>query len=88
MAAAVRVHPMRELVLYGRPGCHLCEEALEEVEPLCRAYRVALRVEDVDADPAWRERYGLRIPVLCGDGVELSGWPLDRVRVQAWLAGD
>jgi len=76
---------MRELVLFSRPGCHLCELALEELEPLCRAAGVALRVRDVDGDPALAERYGLRIPVLCAGDTELTAWPLDRARVLAWL---
>lgn len=76
---------MRELTLFSRPGCHLCEQAIEEIEPLCRAHGVRLRVEDVDDDPGWRERFGLRIPVLCAGAVELSAWPLDRARIRDWL---
>jgi hypothetical protein len=76
---------MPELVVYGRPGCHLCELAIEELEPHCRAAGVALRVVDVDGNERWREAYGLRIPVVCADGQELSGWPLDRPRILGWL---
>jgi thioredoxin reductase (NADPH) len=76
---------MREITVFGRPGCHLCEQAVEEIEPLCRAAGVALRVADVDADPALRERYGPRIPVVCGDGREICAWPLDRPRIREWL---
>lgn len=69
------------VTLYGRPGCHLCELMIEELEPVCRAAGRALQVLDVDADPAWRERYGLRIPVACLGSEELSGWPLRRGHV-------
>lgn len=76
---------MADLTVFSRPGCHLCELAVEELEPLCRAAGVALRVLDVDESAEWRDAYGLRIPVVCGGTEELSGWPLDRARVADWL---
>ena len=79
--------PGRELTLLGRPGCHLCEDALEILEPRCRAAGVQLRVVDVDGEEALRSRYGLRIPVVLAADGELSGWPLDEARFTAWLRG-
>ncbi len=76
---------MRSLTLFSRPGCHLCELAIEQLEPLCRSAGVAMRVVDIDADDALRERYGLRIPVICGSGQELSAWPLDLPQISRWL---
>ena len=73
------------ITIFGRPGCHLCELAVAELEPLCRAVGLSLRVLDVDADPALRDRYGPRIPVVCAGEEELSGWPLNRARVASWL---
>lgn len=76
---------MSGLTVFSRHGCHLCEQLVEELEPLCRGAGVSLHVLDVDAQSDWRERFGLRVPVVC-DGVdELSGWPLDRARVEVWL---
>jgi hypothetical protein len=57
----------------------------EEIEPLCRAAGLTLKVVNVDADPAWRERYGLRIPVACMGDEELTGWPMNRERVGQML---
>jgi Glutaredoxin-like domain (DUF836) len=76
---------MRNLIVLSRPGCHLCEQAIEQIEPMCRSSGVALRVVDVDADTATRERYGPRIPVILGSGQELSAWPLDLGRIAGWL---
>lgn len=76
---------MRELTLYSRPGCHLCHYVLEELEPLCAGAGVTLREVDVDTDERWRERFGVRIPVVCAGEEELSGWPFDRERVRAWI---
>jgi Glutaredoxin-like domain (DUF836) len=72
------------LVLYSRPGCHLCEALLEDLATLVDE-RVAVDVVDVDSDVALERRYGLRIPVLVAGETELSGYPLDRARVQRYL---
>ena len=58
---------MARLVLYSRPGCHLCDDAravlLEVGEPFEEI--------DIDADDALLLAYLERIPVVALDGVEL-----------------
>lgn len=76
---------MKRLTLYSRPGCHLCELLLEELEPLL-GQGALVETVDVEDDPELERRYGLRIPVLVSDGVELSSYPLDRARVERFLA--
>jgi hypothetical protein len=71
--------------VYSRPGCHLCEEFIAELIPLCRG-RVPLVVADVDRDPALRQAYGLRIPVLCADGREICAVTVNHEAVRAALA--
>lgn len=69
---------MLELVLYGRPACHLCDEMAEELADALRGRPYRLRIEDVDSRPDWRERYGPRVPVLAlADGTELCHYRLD-----------
>ena len=75
------------LTLFSRPGCHLCELALEELEPRCRDAGVLLQVADVDERDDWRNRYGQRIPVLATDEQELAAWPIDWSAVASWLQG-
>lgn len=75
----------RVFTIYSRPGCHLCEEFIEALIPLCRG-RARLVVEDVDRDAALREAYGLRIPVLCTDGREVCATHVDPAAVRAALA--
>lgn len=55
---------MNKLRLLGRPDCALCEELLDELQAHPLAAAVELEWLDVDADPRWQRRYGLRIPVL------------------------
>jgi hypothetical protein len=75
---------MRTLVLYSRPGCHLCEELAAELEPLLRG-RAVVELKDVDESVALERRYGLRIPILVDGDTELSGYPLDRAAVERHL---
>ncbi len=77
---------MRELTVYSRPGCHLCELVIEELAPMCEAAAVRLRIVDVDTRQPWRERFGERVPVVCDGEEEICAWPLDEARVRRWLA--
>jgi len=59
------------MTLYGKPGCHLCEEARGIVEAARAGREVDLVEVDVSLDPVLHRRYGERIPVLAIDGEEL-----------------
>lgn len=74
------------LTLYSRPDCHLCEVMAGQLEPLLRG-RAELRVVDISGSLELKRRYGLRIPVLAGEGEELCHYRLDRERVESYLAG-
>jgi glutaredoxin len=68
---------MTEVVLYGKPGCHLCADALAVVRAV-RAERPFDLVEvDVSADPELHARYGVRIPVVAVAGRELFDHHVD-----------
>jgi glutaredoxin len=54
----------REVTLYTRPGCHLCEEAKAAIMPLLREFGGSFREVNIDGDPALRERYGWDVPVI------------------------
>jgi glutaredoxin len=54
----------REVTLYTRPGCHLCDEAKSAIAPLLREFGAALREVNVDDDPVLKERYGWDVPVI------------------------
>jgi hypothetical protein len=61
---------MLELVLYTRPGCHLCAEARTALEAILaerRSQGLAAPVvieRDISTDPAWERAYFAEIPVL------------------------
>jgi glutaredoxin len=58
------------VVLYGRAGCHLCEEALEVVNRVRGTFPFELVQVDIEADERLLAAYLERIPVLTIDGVE------------------
>lgn len=74
----------RELTVYSRRGCHLCEDLLAALEPLLRG-RASLQVVDVDQSPTLRDTYGTRVPVVCAGDKTLCQFHLDRSAVLAWL---
>jgi hypothetical protein len=76
---------MKSLVLYSRPGCHLCKELYDELAPLI-AGRAELEHVDISEDPTLMRRYGLRIPVVAGSDGDLSGYPLDQPRIVEYLS--
>jgi glutaredoxin len=54
----------REVTLYTRPGCHLCEEARTAMAPLLREFGAELREVNIENDQVLEERYGWDIPVI------------------------
>jgi glutaredoxin len=59
-----------QVVLYGRPGCHLCEQARALVLRVRRAHPFAYAERDIEADADLLRAYLERIPVVTIDGVE------------------
>jgi glutaredoxin len=62
---------MALVTLYGKPGCHLCDDARAVVERVRARRRFDLEEVDVSLDPTLYREYGERIPVLALDGAEL-----------------
>jgi len=70
------VHGNEPLRVYSRPGCHLCEQLIEDLLPLARG-RVGVEVVDIDTREEWQEAYGTRIPVLEYRGKTVCQYTLD-----------
>jgi hypothetical protein len=86
----MRLTPLPDLILYGRPDCGLCDETRGFVSELLAARRKAglevpaLVERDIATDPSWERAYFASIPVLeLGDQrLELATSP---ARVQRLL---
>jgi glutaredoxin len=66
-----------QVTLYGKPGCHLCDDARAVVERVRAEHPFELREVDVTLDPELHRAYGERIPVLELDGEELFEFFVD-----------
>jgi glutaredoxin len=63
--------------LYGRPGCHLCEDARARLVALQPELGFALNDIDIEADDDLHRRYLERIPVVVLDGEHLFDFFVD-----------
>lgn len=54
----------RDVTLYSRPGCHLCDEAKAAIAPLLKEFGARLREVNIDEDPRLRELYTNDVPVV------------------------
>ena len=70
-----------KVVLFTRRCCHLCER----VEELLALHSPDAVTVDVDASPEQAARYGLRVPVLQVDGVDLLEGRIDEASLVAAL---
>jgi glutaredoxin len=63
---------MRTVTLYGRPGCHLCDDARAALERVRATVPFRLEEVDIEQDDNLMRRYLERIPVVAVDGEELA----------------
>ena len=73
------------VTLYGRPGCHLCDEARESLQRV--QTRVPFTVEEVDitTDDVLHARYLERIPVVRADGEDLFDYEVDEDALEQFI---
>ena len=62
---------MRNVILFGREGCCLCDDAREVLERVRRRRPFEFAERDIDGDDALLRAYLERIPVVTIDGVEV-----------------
>jgi hypothetical protein len=74
------------VLVYTRPGCHLCEQALAEIVALhAEGYRFELREIDIESDDELHRLMLERIPVVEVDGKIVSELVLDEAALVARL---
>ncbi|MBS1884827.1 MAG: glutaredoxin family protein [Actinobacteria bacterium] len=77
---------MTEVLVYSRPGCHLCEEAIAALVALhAEGYRFELHEVDIESDDLLLRRHLERIPVVEVDGLVASELLFDEAAVRAKL---
>lgn len=78
--------PARQVTLYGRPGCHLCDEATAELQPLLVEYGATLTTVNIEDDDALHRAHLERIPVILVGGVEICHFFVDEPALRAALS--
>ena len=73
------------VVLYSKPGCHLCDDARAVVESVCAELGEQYDEVDITTSPDLGARYGEEIPVTFVDGVQHDYWRVDADRLRAAL---
>ncbi len=77
------------VLLYSKPGCHLCEEAERILASVECADLFDLQIINIERDEELSRRYGEQIPVVFIEGVQAFTFrvdPREFCRKVRWLA--
>jgi glutaredoxin len=67
----------RNVVVYSRKGCHLCEVVKESLHKLSRRGGFTWQEIDVDTDVELRREYNDQVPVVFNDGRKAFKYRMD-----------
>jgi glutaredoxin len=67
----------RDVVVYSRKGCHLCEVVKESLSKLSRRGGFTWHEIDVDADVELRRQFNDEVPVVFIDGRKAFKYRMD-----------
>ena len=74
------------VVVYSRPGCHLCEEAEARVAEICADTGDSWTRIDITTDDDLVRRFTEQVPVTFVDGSQHDFWRVDPLRLRKALA--
>ncbi len=76
---------MATVTLFGRPDCHLCDDARAVLEGMRADMPFTIVERDIEADDDLLRRYLERIPVVVIDGAEICDLFVDEDAVRTAL---
>jgi hypothetical protein len=74
-----------ELILYAKPGCHLCEGLAEKLQAIAEL-NITLEIRDILTQPDWFNQYQYEIPVLFWRRSDGQETPISRPSPRANIA--
>lgn len=78
--------PAQRITMFGKPGCHLCDDALRVIERVAAELGVGYTVRDITvASQEERDEYWEQIPVTFVDGRPHDFWRVSEKRLRAAL---
>ena len=81
-----QLHELAKLILYSKPGCHLCEEMKAEIDNADCAGLFQLEEINIESDETLLARYRYDIPVLLVNGIEAFKHRVSREAFRAYLS--
>jgi glutaredoxin len=76
---------MTLVTIYGRTGCHLCEDALQLLQSMQDELNFEVEEILIDGNEELEKLYGEKIPVTHIDGVHHDFWRVDPERFKSSL---
>ena len=76
---------MSLVTLYTKPGCHLCDDALDVLQRVQKLQPFTLEEVNVQDDPALLAEYGDQTPVVTLNGTFLFEYEVDETRLRQLL---
>jgi glutaredoxin len=73
------------ITLFGKPGCHLCDEARAVIERVAAELGEPWEERDITASEELARLYWEQIPVTLIDGVQHDFWRVDEQRLRTAL---
>jgi glutaredoxin len=73
------------VTLYGKPGCHLCDDARAVVERVCADLGTSYDEVDITTSPDLMNAYADQVPVTFVDGKQHDFWRVDPARLRKAL---
>lgn len=73
------------VLMYGKPGCHLCDDARAVIEAVCGELGIAFAEVDITGSPELLHAFGDQIPVTFVDGQQHDFWRVDAARLRRAL---
>ena len=76
---------MTLITIYGRTGCHLCEDALRVLQSMKIELDFEIKEILIDGNEELERMYGEQIPVTHIDGIHHDYWRVDPIRFRSSL---
>ena len=76
------------VIIYSRPGCHLCEEAKTAIQNSGCSDKFSFEEVNIESDKELLRKYKHDIPVVMIDGVEAFRHRVDAEKFRQRIAAD
>jgi glutaredoxin len=71
---------MKEVTVYSRSGCHLCEIAIDRINSVNNDYKFTLNIILIDNDSKLEKEFGEQVPVIFINNKIHDYWRVDLER--------